>query len=349
MHWRTQELLTRHGPKALLAASIAFVVLLTVAGPEDTVMGYAEVTPVRVGSVESGRVAEVRVVPGQIVSEGEVVGLLDDGPLQGRMRVLRAELSRGGAELEGQERTAQTARALAEGDRAESSAQLKSTKERLRIAREQLVTREAQVAAGLTTRDSLIPLNAEIAELVGEVSRLQARLEAQTEVAARAVSGLSVGAEGPAPAVASQARAVGVLQEELGTLEERRLDLTLRAPQAARVAAVHYRVGEVAPALQVFAELLPLETTTVVACVPEMFGVRIEAGGAAELWPADGGAMRLGTVVDVSGLVSEAPDRCKQRPNEVGWVRPVRIQVDGAGLVPGQRFDVAFIPPEDAA
>lgn len=348
MHWRTQDLLTRHGPKVLLAASLGFVALLSIAAPAGTVLGYAEVSPVRVGSLESGRVVGVMIAPGQIIEEGAIVGLLDDAPIRGRMRVLQAELSRSGAVLEGQQRSAQSALAVAEANRAESAARLKAAKEGLRIAEQRFSDRQAQVTAGLTTKDSLVPLSAEVAELRGEVERLAARLSAQAEVVAIAQSGMDSDTDGsPAPAVASQARALGVVQEELDLLEERRKDTTLRAPLTARVAAVNYRVGEVLPKLAVFSELLPLETTTVVACVPEQFGVVIEAGGKTELWPADGSAMRSGTVVDVSGLVSEAPDRCKQRPNEVGWVRPVRIEVTGPGLVPGQRFDVGFVPPEE--
>jgi len=344
MHWRLQDQLTRHGPKLLLLASLAFVAALAIAGPAGTVIGYAEVAPVRVASMEAGRIVSVAVTPGQIVDEGAVVGTLDEAPMLGRIRVLQAELSRTGAVLEGQQREAATAATVAAANRAESAARLTAARESLRIAEQRLADRSAQVSAGLSTRDSLVPLEAAVAEARGEVGRLSARLGAQTQVAAAAADGVA----GEQPAVVSEVRALGVVQEELALLELRRQDLTLRAPLASRVASVNYRVGEVLPQLMVLAELLPLETTTVVACVPEQYKVQIEAGGKAELWPADGGAVKTGTVVDVSGLVSEAPDRCKQRPNEVGWVRPVRIQVDGPGLVPGQRFDVAFAAPGEA-
>mgnify|MGYP000701452148 CR=1 FL=1 len=343
MHWRLQDQLTRHGPKALFLASLGFVSVLAVAGPADTVLGYAEVAPVRVASLEAGRIAEIAVTPGQIVEAGTVVATLDEGPMLGRIRVIQAELSRTGAVLEGQEREANTAATVAAGNRAEAAARLSAARENLRIAQERLDARRAQVTAGLTTRDSLVALEADVATGQGEVRQLSARLGALTEVAAAAADGVA----GEKPAVASGIRALGVVQEELALLELRRKELTLRSPLASRVAAVNYRVGEVLPQQTVLAELLPLETTTVVACVPEQYPVRIRAGGQAELWPADGESVRSGTVVDVSGLVSEAPERCKQRPNEVGWVRPVRIEVEGAGLVPGQRFDVAFVPPEE--
>ena len=350
MGWRSREFLVRHGPNGLLVASLAFVVALALWAPTGTVPGYAEVAPVRVGSLESGRVLEVDVEPGQLVEQGSVMGTLDDGPIRGRMRVLQAELARGGALLEGQKRDARTSLALAQAGRKESAARLASARERLKLAEAALAEAQKRVTAGLATRETLAKPEAEAAALKGEVAQWSARLTAQAEVADIAEFGMSPSPEdGNAPAVAGEARALGVIEEELGLLEQRSLDMTLRAPLAGRVSVVHYRKGEVLPALGVFVELLPLETTTVVACVPEKYGVRIEAGGAVELWPADGGTLRSGTVVDVSGLVSEAPDRCKQRPNEVGWVRPVRIQVAGdQGLVPGQRFDVAFVESEES-
>ncbi|MCO4773599.1 MAG: HlyD family efflux transporter periplasmic adaptor subunit [Deltaproteobacteria bacterium] len=342
MGWRTRDAVTRHGPHALLACSIVFVVALALGRPSGTVPGYAEVSPVRIGSLESGRVVGVDVEPGQLLEQDAVVGTLDEGPIRGRIRVLEAELSRSGALLEGQKRDAQTSLALAQAGRAESRARLRAARESLALAESRLESARKQVTAGLATRDILTRPEAEVATLKGEVAQWSARLSAQSQVADIAESGMEQGDDDAAPAVASGARALGVVQEELALLELRRLDMTLRSPLAGRVSAVHYRKGEVLRAQEVFAELLPLETTTVVACVPENFGQRVEAGGEVELWPADGGSPREGTVVDVSGLVSEAPDRCKQRPNEVGWVRPVRIAVDGAGLVPGQRFDVAF-------
>jgi len=349
MHWRTQDLLTRYGPRVLLLSSLGMVGALAFLRPSGTVPGYAEVEPVRVGSLESGRVVSVSVAPGQIVEEGAIVGALDEGPIQGRIRVLQAELSRSGAVLDGQKREAKTAVALAKAGRSESAARLSAAKESLALAEKRLADAERNVTAGLSTRDALAEPKADVAALRGEVLQMQARLGAQTEVAEMAVSGMASGVDGEAPATATGARALGVVQEEVALLEERRKDMTLRAPLAGRVSAVRYRRGEVLPAEEVFAELLPLETTTVVACLPEQFGDRAIAGGAVQLYPADGGGVRIGTVVDLSGLVSEAPDRCKQRPNEVGWVRPVRIHVDGQGLVPGQRFDVVFLAAEDAS
>jgi multidrug resistance efflux pump len=340
MHWRTQELLIRHGSKALLLGSVAFVVTLAVLRPSGTVPGYAEVAPVRIGSLESGRVMTVDVAPGQLVAQGDRVAVLDDSPILGRIRVLQAELVRTGAVLEGEKREAQTALTLARAGQAESAARLAAARERMRLAEERLAEAQRQVNAGLATRDALEEPSSDVATLRGEVAQLSARLSAQAQVAGIAQAG-STASEGAADAV-SEARALGVVQEEVALLELRRRDMVLTAPLAGRVAGVHFRVGEVVPELEVFAELLPLETTAVVACVPEQYRGRVAAGGPVELWPADGGAVRAGTVVDVSGLVSEAPDRCKQRPNETGWVRPVRIEVSGAGLVPGQRFDVAF-------
>lgn len=342
MHWRAQEALNRQGPRLLMLASVVAVIALVAVGPRTTVPGYAEVSPVRIASLEAGRVAEVPVLDGALVSAGDVVGILDDAPIQGRIRVLRAELERHGATLAGVEREAQATLLEAQAEREDTSAQLRAAGEALAVAQERRDARARQVELGLAARDDLAVLDAEVAELKGDVDLLQTRLEHQLDALALTRQGIEGDGDAPAPALLEQVRAVGVVQEELALLEERRAAMTMRAPIDARVGVVHYRRGEVLPAQETFAELLPLETTTVVACVPEKFGIFVRAGTPAELWPADGGAPRVGLVVDVVGLVSEAPDRCKQRPNEIGWVRPVRIAVDGGGLVPGQRFDVTF-------
>jgi len=330
-----------------MLGSVVAVAVLVVLGPRTTVPGYAEVSPIRVASLEEGRVSDVAVVSGAVVAAGDVIGVLDDAPIQGRIRVLRAELEQRGATLEGVQRDAQATLMAAQAEREETSARLRAAEQGLAVASERLAARTRQVELGLAARDELGPLETEVATYTGEVERLRARLQHRRDALALVQEGVEGSGDAPAPALLEEVRAIAVVQEELALLEERRAAMTMRAPIDARVGGVHYRRGEVLPALQTLVELLPLETTTVVACVPEQYGVFVRAGTGADLAPADGGAPRTGTVVDVVGLVSEAPERCKQRPNEVGWVRPVRIAVDGGGLVPGQRFDVAFTEDGD--
>jgi len=343
MHWRTQHALIQHGPRLLAVLSIVVVIALFSLGPSKTVPGYAEVAPVRVASLEPGRLVEVKVVPGDIVAGGDVIGLLDDAPIQGRIRVLRAELNRHGALIEGGERTARAVLRDAEAARQDTATRLRATRSALAIARAQVAEIEAQVARGLTTRTELAQPKARLATLQGEFDRLTTRLSFEGGSLADAKAGVDSEGGEPAPAVLEQARALGVAEEELALLEQRLSDLTLRSPLAARVGAVNYRPGEVLPAQSILAELFPLATTTVVACLPEHIGIATRVGDSVTLFPADGGDRRNGTIVDVVGLVSQAPERCKQRPNEMGWVRPVRIEVDGGNLVPGQRFDVTFL------
>ncbi|MBN92810.1 MAG: hypothetical protein CL928_01905 [Deltaproteobacteria bacterium] len=349
MHWRTQHALTHHGPRVLALLSLGIVAVLFSLGPSKTVPGYAEVAPVRVASLEPGRLTRVTVNPGDIVAGGDVIGLLDDSPIQGRIRVLQAELNRHGAMIEGGERTARATLRDAEAARKDTASRIRATRSSLAIASAQAAELEAQVARGLATRVELAEPQARVANLKGELERLTTRLEYEGGSLADAQAGVSREGDEPAPAVLEQARALGVAEEELALLEQRLADLTLRAPLAARVGAVNYRPGEVLPAQSVLAELFPLVTTTVVACLPEHIGIATQVGDGVALFPADGGERRSGIIVDVVGLVSEAPERCKQRPNETGWVRPVRIEVDDGNLVPGQRFDVTFLGTSPAA
>lgn len=337
MHWRIRELLVRQGPRLLLLASAGVVSWLVLTAPPATVPGYAEVAPVRLASLETGRLEEILVKPGQLLTAGDVIARLDGAPLDARARVLQAELARSGVVEETAVRDAEVAASEAMSLKRQTQAELTAAEQALSIASDRLERRRAQVTAGLETRDSLAPLQARVAELRGEVSGLRARLTHTRQVA-----------EGSKPGAGGTSEAA-VVREELAMLRLRQRELTLRAPLDARAGAVHYRPGELLPQHAVLAELLPLETTTVVACVPEHFAQRVEAGGPVALYPVDSRTARTGIVVDVSGLISEAPDRCKQRVNEIGWVRPVRIAVEGEGLVPGQRFDISFLESVEEA
>jgi HlyD family secretion protein len=344
MHWRTEELLQRHGPNGLMALSLALVGLLLLQ-PLSGVPGYAEVEPVRIGSLESGIVASVTVVPGQVLREGDVLGTLDAGPIDDRMRVLSAELAMHQANLLNAEAGAKSMERSARSDRLDAAAHLTGSRTSLQVAAQRLANRQKQVGSGLATQDSLGPMLAEVAMWETEVQQQQVRYDRTSTALDNAVSRAVAGKEGAAPAVLVEVRAQAVVREELALLEQRKQRMTLRSPVAARVIAVHHRVGEVLGPQAPLVELLPLQTTAVAACLPEAFAKHVQPGSSARLHPAAGGEVRMGTVVDLVGLVSEAPERCKQRPNEIGWVRPVRIAVAGEGLVPGQRFDVSFGPP----
>jgi len=349
MHWRIQELLNRHGPRALMIGSIGVVAWLMLQGPVNGIPGYAEVAPVRVASLESAVVTSVEIAPGDVVATGQVVGQLDSGPIQGRVRILEAELERHGAALAGEEQDAQTALRLAEAEYEDADSRVQGTRDAIAAEETRLADRQRQVDSGLAAATDLEVIQLALTTLRGDERRQAARVIHLGESVEHARSQLAGSTdEQLPPALLEAVRARGVVQEELALLQERRRALTLRSPLSARVAAVHYRPGEVLPANAVLAELLPLRTTTVVACLPEQFGAEVRAGSVAELRPEDGGEVRQGTVVDVVGLVSEAPDRCKQRLNEFGWVRPVRVQVEGEGLVPGQRFEVVFGDPPPA-
>lgn len=345
MHWKVQDALSRHGPKALMLGSLAAIAVLATAGLSPKVPGYAEVAPVRIASLEAGVVQTVGVTPGQLVVRGEVLATLDESRIEARMRILRAELDRESAAAAGVTRDAQAEVKAIEAVEQEVSSKLRASRAALGLAERRLAERVKQVEVGLAARDALLPLEADVATARGDVQALEARRRASANALEHARSGVD-GVD--APSSIGEARAVGVVQEELALLAERRASMTLRSPLDARVGVVHYRVGEVLTENTTLAELLPLSTTTVVACLPEQLSVAVRPGGRVELFPGTGGEVRAGTVVEVAGLVSEAPERCKQRSNEVGWVRPVRIEVDGGELVPGQRFDVAFLPPEEA-
>lgn len=345
--WRVSHAVSEHGPRVLLILSVAVVAWLFFQGPRVGIPGYAEVAPVRIASLESAGVKSVEVEPGDILKPGDIVGLLDDGPIQGRMRILEAELARHSATLQQVEQSAGTTLRLALAEEADARSRLQGTRESVLAAERVLTERQRQVESGLAAATDLERLEQELTTLRADQRREQTQLEFKQAAVSEARAQLVGMGDEAAPALLEEVRAGSVLEEELALLEARRQAMTLRTPIAARVSVVHYRAGEVLPSNAVFVELLPLSTTTVMACLPEQFGSEVRAGTRADMYPADGGDMRMGTIIDVEGLVSEAPERCKQRPNDFGWVRPVRVMVEGAGLVPGQRFDLILHEPDE--
>jgi len=345
---RNRDWIVRHGAKILMLISIAVVGTLIVRGPPPVlVLGYAEVVPVRLASLETAKVAKTLVEPGQVLAQGEVVAQLDPTLIEGRIAILEAELQRHGAALIADEDLAKSSVLTAEAEKQESVARLNGARKALELADGTLVERKRQVDAGLASADSLAALEVEAAKLRADVDRYDRQLQHRSAVLAEARARLRTAENEPARALLEGTRAENVTREELALLQTRLDALTLRSVTASRVAALHYRVGEVVPQGAAVAELMPLETTTVIACLPERYPVEVKAGTSASLRGTTGSGIKSGTVVDVVGLISEAPERCKQRPNETGWVRPVRILVDGGGLVPGERFDVAFGAAKD--
>jgi HlyD family secretion protein len=345
-----QEMLLRHGGKFLMALSVGLVALLIVRGPPPVqVLGYAEVAPVRLSSLETAKVLRTLVEPGQVVKKGDVVAELDPTMIQGRMAILKAELERHEAGLMGAKAVAESSIDAARADKAESTTRLGAAREALRIARAAQAERDEQVKAGLASADSLanLEVRAALQRARGEMERFRQQLDYRTTVLRKALARLEGADTEPSDALLEGTRAQSVVGEELALLQTRLEELTLRAPMAARVAALRYRPGEVLPAGEAIADLMPLETTRVIACLPERYPVEVKTGTSVALRGTTGAGIRSGVVVDVVGLISEAPERCKQRPNEIGWVRPVRIEVTGGGLVPGERFDISFGPSKD--
>lgn len=343
MGWRTQQAAARLGPHLLLVASVMLAIVLIHRHQGIGVPGYAEVAPVRLSSLEAGRVDSIAVTEGDLVAPGDLVAVLDDTLVSSRARVLEAELDRLGAAVEESEEVVRATLRRARAAREETQARLAGARAELKALEARLEERRRQVEAGLESRARLAEVEADLAPARAEVQRLEATLRhaAPTDEPGTA------GEPTVAPAVLERARARAVVQEELQALERRREELTLEAPVGARVSVVHFRAGEVAPAQTPVVELVPLSTSTVVACLPEAYPVEVKTGTRTLLEPQSGGDPVDGVVVQIAGLVSAAPERCKQRPNEMGWVRPVRIQVADGTLVPGQRFRVRFVSAEE--
>jgi len=342
MGWRMQFLLTQHGGKLLLLGSFCLVAWLMSQTRAEGVPGYADATPIRIAAIETGTLQQILVSPGDVVEAGALLALLDDSVVQAEARILEAEAARHGAALADLEDEAQSELADARVELAEAKVGLDRAVAELSAREAELSEREERVASGLASSEDLARLEVAVATLRAEIPARRRSVSALQDQLDRFNARLGTAGEAVAPALLEQTRSRGIVQEQMALLEERRRGLRLVAPRATRVAAVHFREGEILPAQTVFAEFLPLQTRDVIACLPEQFADDVTPGSGARLYPQSGGEAIPGLVTDVVGMISEAPDRCKQRPNEVGWVRPVRISVESDALVPGQRFNVTF-------
>lgn len=139
-------------------------------------MGLADVT-----SGFSGRVVEIKARVGDRVERGQAIASLAQPDLEDRIRAAEGRLS----ELEAQEqalareisRSAQLNRSLTTQQRAAFEAQIAAARERSRVLRELLATRQQLMDQGLITRQALLQTQNDLATANLEVENIRGQIQ----------------------------------------------------------------------------------------------------------------------------------------------------------------------------
>lgn len=232
------------------AATYWFLRLDSANGP-PAFLGYVEAEPLLVAPKATGRLVTLAVEEGAVIDAGDLVFALDDGDEAAAIDEAAARLERARAQLAdlraARQRPAQIEALEARRQEAQAALDLSRAElARQQRLNEQGVASQAQLdrarAAFRRDRSALVEIERQIeaAQLPGREAEIAA---AEAEIAAGAA----------------------VLERARIALTERRV----AAPRGGRVLDIYYRVGEVVPAGQPVAEILPPENIKVRFYVPE--------------------------------------------------------------------------------
>jgi HlyD family secretion protein len=226
--------------------------------------GSVEMHAISVGSRMGGRVAKILVREGQQVQKGDVLIVLEPGPLQARRMIAQAELEAADANL---------ARA-SNGARPEEVAQALARVVAARAAAAQASTQAEFEQREVTRSKTLLHQGAvSTAETDAVSSRFKTAASASHQALARAreeEAGLKVLTAGTRPEEVRAARAlVDVAKAKLAEIDGQLEEMNIRAPGPARIEAITVRPGDILKADSTAVQLLEAGELYVRIYVPE--------------------------------------------------------------------------------
>lgn len=334
-----------------------------------TARGYVEGISYGIAAPQTGRIASVSVLPGQHVQPGQVIATLDDRVIVEELELLSAERRQVEAELraaaaETRLRVGQSSREIEESvDSAELARQQARADRSVRAA--ELAELDAQVETVRELVDKRMADRRDLAELKVKHAALRKQLQVDDGLI-RQLDGQATSArvrrEG-LPADATE-RAVEPLRAALelirareAVLNQHRDALSLRAPGAGEITAVHVHPGELAVEGAMVATIAgPAQAgadgrPVVFVCATEADASRIQVGEAVRLAPPDGGPGVLSAHVQrLAPEIGQLPIRCWRDPRAPQWGRGVYVVTDEpVSLLPGQTFTIDFTGQPSAA
>jgi HlyD family secretion protein len=314
------------------------------AAPADTlrVSGHVEATEVQVAPEVGGRLIELRVMEGDRVAAGDVVGRLD-------VRDTELQIQRGRAERAAADAQLRLLQAGArEEDIRQAEAQLQSAEAEVKAIAAELASAELD----LQRFESLLQANAgsrkqrDDAQARVDVARERQRGAVERAQAAReAVARLRAGARRQ-EIDAARAR-VAAVDAQLAAFDKALKDAVIVAPSAGIVTQRLAEPGElIAPRMPVLV-VTDLDDAWANLFVPEPMVPRIRLGQTATVFTDAGGEGLPGTVTFVSPRAEFTPRNVQTAEERSKLVYRIKVAVDNSGgvLKPGMPVDAELRLP----
>ena len=259
------------------------------AGAPGPYLGYVEAETVLVAPKAAGRLVGLKVAEGQTVAKGDPLFALDCDAEGAAVEAAAARVSQAKAQLADLERPQQ---------RPEEIAVLEATLD------------QAKATADLSSADleRQERLNKQGTAAQAQLDQARAAAERDKAAIAQIERQIAVGRMSGRPDAVAAAKAnVAAAEKTLAQAQVALSDRQVPAPAAGRVLDVFYRKGEVVPAGQAVAEILPPEDVLVRFYVPETAVAGLREGEGVEI-ACDGCASDLtGTITFIASDAEFTP------------------------------------------
>jgi HlyD family secretion protein len=297
--------------------------------------GVVEVATEGLGSVESGLIIDVPVVPGQRVRAGDIVARLDTALIEQEIEVLKETIRRRNTDTH---RLYSNTINRLKADRRDMVVRLAEDSARLDVLRREVARLEELVDQRLVTADILVGTRARIAALDSTVNLYPSLIE-QIDAEIAETRGIM-------DALNSE----DVLQAEyaanMAFLKQRQEARTLRARHDGIVAEIAHQAGEVVrvgiPVVKITIEQAPV----ILGFLHEIDLGRVVSGQVVYLTPANNPDREIqGRVENLIPRINLVPDATSPLPNKTsrGMTMVVR-PTEAFDFTPGQKIEIRVSP-----
>ncbi|MDX2109841.1 MAG: HlyD family efflux transporter periplasmic adaptor subunit [Verrucomicrobiota bacterium] len=301
------------------------------AGADEALSGILEAPLVEVTVVDTGRVVEVLVVPGQQVAAGAALIRVDTSLIDAEIASTMASL-----ELDRIQRERQYASAIQRVQAELRDLRLRQAADTVEaeIYRVEYQRQQRAYEQQLITVDTIAAVKAR-AESLEKVSALYPSAIADAE---RELAGL-LALQADNSENEASGEAVRIRTAQLALLKQQREQCTLYATTSGTVAEVHVHPGSVLIAGQSAITLLTRDPLSVYGFIPETDQRTFRLGDSLALQgPHATSTPAAGTVTSISPIIVTIPDTASSLPNRFIRGRPFRLQLESvpADWTPGQ-------------